>query len=283
MKDVCVVTGGGGGMAVALEELIGKDYDLLVTARTQEKVDKLVADLAAKGIEAEGFVCEVQNRDQVKALAARAKEKGTVKAVVNTAGVSPSMVDDLRIILETNLLGTYYVTEEFYDVIAPGGALLNLSSTGGVSYGPLVPKADGIDGIIDKPEADGFIERLVGICEDTEKMFAGALSAGWVAYGISKYFVIRYSQRNAFRFYRNKGVRVNSISPGNFETKMGAIERENGGAQQQAICPIERYGDPKEIAEVMAFMISEKAGYVCGENWLVDGGAMAGLTIPQIQ
>ena len=178
-------------MAVALEELIGKDYDLLVTARTQEKADTVVANLEAKGIAAEGFVCAVDSREQVDALAARAKEKGTVKAVVHTAGVSPSMVDDIRVILETNLMGTYYVTEAFYDVIAPGGALLNLSSTGGVSYGLLVPKADGIDGIIDKPCAEGFIDRLVRICEDAERGFNGALSARWIAYQLSKYFVIR--------------------------------------------------------------------------------------------
>lgn len=285
MKEVYVITGGNGGMAEALELIVGKDYDLLLTFRSQEKADAHLAKLAEQGIEAEGYVCAVEDREQVKALAEHAKAKGPVKAVVHTAGVSPSLAPGGGYeIMKTNVLGTINVVEEFYDVVTEGGSVLTLSSTGGHSYKDLFPKEPADIKLIDDYTDPDHIDKLFKLAQETTVKFGGAVSEDWMCYCISKYFVIRYTARNAFRYYRNKGVRINSVSPGNFATRMGLIEKENTeGEGQQLLAAIHRFGEPNEIAQVMAFMTSDLASDVTGEDWLVDGGAMVGLTMAQIQ
>ncbi len=285
MQEVYVITGSNGGMAEALELIVGKDYDLLLTFRSQEKADAHLAKLAEQGISAEAYVCAVEDRKQVKALAEYARAKGPVKAVVHTAGVSPSLASGGGYeILKTNVLGTINVVEEFYDVVAEGGSVLTLSSTGGHSYKDLFPKEPADIQLIDDYTNPEHIDKTHELAKAVTVNFGRAVSEEWMCYCMSKYFVIRYTARNAFRYYRNKGVRINSISPGNFATRMDLIEKENTeGKGQQAMAAIHRFGKPNEIAQVMAFMTSDFASDVTGEDWLVDDGAMVGLTMAQIQ
>lgn len=94
-----------------------------------------------------------------------------------------------------------------------------------------------------------------------------------IVYGISKHFVIWYAKTDAAKFGK-KDIRVISVSPGNFETPMGELEKENASDYTKH-CAIKRFGNVEEIANLLAFCASDKCGYLTGVDILCDGGCVA--------
>ena len=94
-----------------------------------------------------------------------------------------------------------------------------------------------------------------------------------VAYGISKHFVIWFAKTDAARF-GEKGVRVLSVTPGNFETPMGALEKDEATTYLK-FNAIKRLGKPEEIAHLYAALIDERIGYLTGTDIICDGGCIA--------
>ena len=94
------------------------------------------------------------------------------------------------------------------------------------------------------------------------------------AYAISKYFVIWYARSEAARFGA-RGVRVLSVTPGNFDTPMGALEKEEAGTYLK-FNAIPRLGKPEEIAALFAAVSDPAMGYLTGTDILCDGGCLAG-------
>ena len=90
------------------------------------------------------------------------------------------------------------------------------------------------------------------------------------AYAISKYFVIWYARHQAARFGA-KGVRVLSITPGNFDTPMGELEAQEAGSYLK-FNAIKRPGRPEEIAALYAACADPAMGYLTGADILCDGG-----------
>lgn len=93
------------------------------------------------------------------------------------------------------------------------------------------------------------------------------------AYAISKYFVIWYARHQAARFGA-KGVRVLSITPGNFDTPMGELEAQEAGSYLK-FNAIQRPGRPEEIAALYAACADPAMGYLTGADILCDGGCVA--------
>jgi NAD(P)-dependent dehydrogenase (short-subunit alcohol dehydrogenase family) len=71
------------------------------------------------------------------------------------------------------------------------------------------------------------------------------------------------------------GIRANAISPGVIATDMNAAARAAGGDKMLTEIALGRFGQPEEVAEVVAFLVSDKASYVTGSTWAVDGGKFA--------
>lgn len=94
-----------------------------------------------------------------------------------------------------------------------------------------------------------------------------------IAYGVSKNFVIWYAKHMAVKM-GEKGIRILSVTPGNFETPMGKLEEKEASSYVK-YCAIKRFGKPEEIAELMAFCASEKPGFLTGCDILCDGGCVA--------
>ena len=75
--------------------------------------------------------------------------------------------------------------------------------------------------------------------------------------------------------YAQEGIRVNAVCPGYITTRMTAPTREARGAAVIARTPMGRYGEPREIAEMVVWLCSDRASYVTGAAYEVDGGLTA--------
>ena len=94
-----------------------------------------------------------------------------------------------------------------------------------------------------------------------------------LAYAISKHFVIWIAKTDAARFGA-KNVRCLSVTPGNFDTPMGALESEQAEVFKK-YSALKRNGGPEEIAALFAMLIDERLGFLTGTDIIMDGGVIA--------
>lgn len=265
MKKVCIITGGGSGMGLATAKILGKENYIIIAGRTIKKLDNAVAELRSDGVEAEAFACDISNRESVDKLAAYAKNKGPIAAVIHAAGMSPHM-GNARTIMEVNALGTININEAFYEVMEEGSCLIDVSSMSGYMVPKLVmPKKKYRYSRVDK---ELFMNKMMA----RVNLFPKKLRSS-VSYGISKNFVIWYAKTDAVKFGK-KGIRVMSVSPGSFETPMGEVEKDRM-EEYTKNSAIKRPGRVEEIANLFAFCVSSKASYLTGVDILCDGGCIA--------
>lgn len=104
---------------------------------------------------------------------------------------------------------------------------------------------------------------------------------GFTAYNTAKAGLIGLV-RNMAVDYAEQGVRVNAVSPGMTKTPMTDVMPEASRQAFAATVPMRRPGKPEEVAEVIAFLASDRASYVTGQNIVVDGGLMAHTGQPNI-
>jgi NAD(P)-dependent dehydrogenase (short-subunit alcohol dehydrogenase family) len=174
---------------------------------------------------------------------------------------------DAKTIMEANALGTINVNDAFFGVLKEGASLVDVSSMSAYLIPELIIQkgAYGLSRTNRERFMNGMLARV--------GLFPKRLRPS-VAYGISKNFAVWYAKTDAARF-GEKGVRVVSVSPGNFETPMGELERREASAYTER-CAIKRFGRVEEIANLLAFCASDKAGYLTGTDILCDGGCVAG-------
>lgn len=264
---ICVITGGSSGMGLATAFRMGrKGYTLVLAARTPAKLDRAIARLEAEGIRAAACRCDIGSWGSVQGLAAYAQSLGPVTTLLHIAGMSPHM-GDAEAILRGNALGTVHIHDAFYPILEPGGCLVDTSSMSAyLAPEFLMPKKAFSLASTDR---EAFLRRMLArVRLLPQKSRAGA------AYAISKYFVIQYARQEAARF-GERGVRVLSVTPGNFDTPMGELEKEEAGAYL-AYNAIPRPGRPEEIAALFAAVSDPEMGYLTGTDILCDGGCLAG-------
>ena len=272
MANVCVITGGGSGIGLETAKCMPKDKILVISGRTQAKLDGAVAELEALGYEAYGVPCDVSVRRDVHELAVISSLKGTITNVINVAGVSPSMAGP-ETILRINALGTVYVNTEFRKYLEPGGVIVDVASNSAYAL-PDMPLITGTYELADEDE-EKFVKRLMRAAigrSDYEK-------SGMI-YSLSKNFVVWYAQKCAFE-YGPAGIRVCSVSPGLIETGMGTAEKEASSeigftAKMIDQAAERRMGKPAELGFAIATIADERNGYLAGVDVLVDGGSTNG-------
>jgi NAD(P)-dependent dehydrogenase (short-subunit alcohol dehydrogenase family) len=269
MTQVSVITGGAGGMGLATAKVVGRDHTVVMCDVRQDRLDSAATTLKDLGVTATAVNCDVTDREAVARLLETASGLGTIVSVIHTAGVSPSM-GDADYVLRTNALGTVNVNEVFYESAASGAAIVNVASMAAhmlpqemipTKHFPLALQSE-----------DAFMKQMMSVCDIVPQD-----ARSGIAYAVSKSFVRWYSTSQAERF-NGRGLRIVSVSPGSIDTEMGRLEEQAGAGAMVADAAVPRWGKPEEMAELLAFCVSDKAGYLTGTDILNDGGVIASMT-----
>jgi NAD(P)-dependent dehydrogenase (short-subunit alcohol dehydrogenase family) len=243
---VVLITGAltGIGRAAALA-FAREGHRTVVAGRHEEAGQELVTELRALGTDAEFVRADVRHEDEVRNLVDRTVARfGRLDAAANCAGtegtpgpLTEQTAETYAATFDTNVLGTLLsMKHELRVMLAQrSGSIVNVSST----YG-----------------------------------HTGA--AGASIYSASKHAVEGLTKSAALEA-ASSGVRVNMVAPGPIETGMlkrftGTDERKAGLA---ATVPLKRIGRPDEIAQTIMFLTSDKASFITGASYLVDGGKTA--------
>ncbi|HXY91524.1 MAG TPA: SDR family oxidoreductase [Acidimicrobiia bacterium] len=230
----------------------------------------VLVDLNAEGLQAvarefsdnvQAVVCDVSDPDAVAQLADRVGELGGLRSLAHAAGISPTMADWRRII-EVDLVGTALLVRALEPHTSPGSAAVCWASIAGHGVAP-DPE---LDAALDDPLAPDILDRIAGLSGER-------LDTAGQGYGYAKRGVMRLVAREA-PAWGLRGARICSISPGIIDTPQGRQEFDEQPAMATMIemTPIKRWGQPEEVCNVVAFLLSGEASYMTGCDVVVDGG-----------
>jgi NAD(P)-dependent dehydrogenase (short-subunit alcohol dehydrogenase family) len=269
MNRVSVITGGAGGMGLATAKIVGRDHTLILCDVREDRLDTAAAALQDLGIKATIVNCDVTDRRAVESLLDTANDLGTLASVIHTAGVSPSM-GPADYVMRTNAIGTVNVNESFHAKAGEGAVIVNVASMAAHMLPAEMLPTDQFP--LAMTDADAFWDAMMTACHVVPED-----ARSGIAYALSKSFVRWYSQSQAERF-NARGLRIVSVSPGSIDTEMGRLEEQAGAGAMVADAAVPRWGKPEEMAELLAFCASDKAGYLTGTDILNDGGVIASMT-----
>ena len=184
-----------------------------------------------------------------------AQSFGPIKYLINGAGVSPSQAS-IETVLKVDLYGTAVLLEEVGKVIAPGGVGLTISSQSAFRMPALTAEQD-------KALAMTPTEDLLGL----DFLQVDTIENSLHAYQLAKRANEKRTMYEAVRWGKRQA-RINDIAPGIVVTPL-ALDEFNGPS------PAGRPGTADEIADVAELVMSERAQFITGSTFLVDGGATA--------
>jgi len=236
---VAVVTGGNSGIGYETAKYFkSAGAKIVITGRSQERVDNAAKELGVMGI-----VADVTDLKAIDSLVSQVKnEYGQIDVLFVNAGIfAPAPVGQItEEMFDTqmgiNFKGAVFTTEKFLPIIKEGGSIINLSSINAYTGMP-----------------------------------------NTAIYGASKAALNSYT-RTAATELAARNIRINSVNPGPIYTpifgKTGMPEQhlnEFAEAIQNRI-PLKRFGQPEDIAKLATFLASDDASFITGSEYNIDGG-----------
>ncbi|MEE8599820.1 SDR family NAD(P)-dependent oxidoreductase [Euzebya tangerina] len=239
---VALVTGASSGLGVsAAEGLAEASADLVLVARRAEKLEATKAAVEALGRECVVVTGDVSDPETgTRAVEAGMEAFGRVDILVNNAGIGTAhpatreAPEDFEQVIDVNLNGSYFMAQACGRVMQPGSSIINISSILGFTTAGL-------------PQS---------------------------AYASSKAAVVAMARDLAVQWTGRKGIRVNAIAPGFFESEMTAQYPEGYIEKMMHRVPAGRKGKHEEFVAAVIFLASDAGGYCTGICLPVDGGML---------
>lgn len=264
-KDVMLVTGTG-QISMAIARRMGYGKKIVLGDRSIDNAKAIAKTLTEAGFDVVTFEMDLSSRQSIKEMIAYAQTFGDIKYLVNGAGVSPSQAS-IATVLKVDLYGTSVLLEEVGKVIAKGGAGVTISSQSGHRMPALTAEQD-------LALAMTLTEELLTLDFLQEDKIENSLHA----YQLAKRANEKRTMYEAVR-WGERGARINDIAPGIIVTPL-AIDEFNGirgdfYKNMFAKSPAGRPGTADEVADVAELLMSERAQFITGSTFLIDGGATA--------
>ena len=270
-KDVVVLLGAG-GIGQAIIRRVGNGKKVIIADLKVEVAKEIATLLYNAGFDTEYIACDLGNKKSIMDLIAFSRSFGEIKHVVNAAGVSPSQAP-IDVVLKVDLYGTSVFMEEFGKVIKEGGSGIIISSQSGYRLGTLTQEENELLALTPT-------EELLNL--DMLKKIENTLEA----YQYAKRCNVLRTQSEAVKWGR-RNARINSISPGIIITPLANDElngpRGDNYKKMIDLCPVNRAGTTDEVGELAEFLMSPKAGFISGADFLIDGGTTASYWYGDLQ
>ena len=239
---VAIVTGASSGLGVAFAEgLAEAGADIAICARRVEKLEQTrarVEEVGRRCIAVQADVAQVEDCNRL--VEQTVQELGKVDVLINNAGVGTAYPatredpDDFRRVIDINLNGSYWMAQACGRVMGEGSSIVNIGSVLGFTSAHL-------------PQA---------------------------AYASSKAAIVGLTRDLAQQWTGRKGIRVNALAPGFFESEMTEQYPDGYLDQMMFRVPAGRKGDPSELVAAAIFLASDASSYVTGAVLPVDGGLL---------
>ena len=242
-ERVCLVTGGSRGIGAAVASTLAAEGGHVIVGycSNEAAAAETVNAIVDRGWRATATQMDVRDRQAVNAVieGLRREHRG-LDVLVNSAGVirdgllATQSDEDFRAVVETNLMGTVNCVRAACRIMIP---------------------------------------RRRGSVVNLSSIAVRRPHAGQSNYSASKGAIDAFTRAMAVEL-APKRIRVNAVAPGFTETDMATAMLSQRRAEIEAAIPLGRIGTPQEIAEVVAFLASDRARYVTGQVLMVDGGRM---------
>jgi NAD(P)-dependent dehydrogenase (short-subunit alcohol dehydrogenase family) len=245
---VAIVTGTSRGLGQYFgRALASAGADLVITSRKLSSLQAFQKEIEAIGRRAFAVELDVRDHGSIQRMVEAAHARyGKLDILVNNAGCNvrkPALDvtwDDWNLILETNLRGTFFVSQAVARTMIPRkyGRIINLGSVTSVfGYAGLAP---------------------YGASRGGTKQLTMSLADDWGSHGIT----------------------VNCLAPGWFKTAQNAVMYENKEWLEYLCdrIPLKRPGLPNDLDGIIVFLASDAGAYITGQTFLVDGGISTGAT-----
>ena len=237
---VALVTGASSGLGVAFAQALAEaGADVVLAARRAARLTETAGLVEKAGRRALAVPADVAKpEDCQRAAAAAMAEFGRIDILVNNAGIATAVPasretpEQFRQVIDINLNGSYWMAQACGKVMQPGSSIINISSVLGLTTAGL-------------PQA---------------------------AYSASKAGLIGLTRDLAQQWTGRKGIRVNAIAPGFFESEMSGQYKPGYLEAMAARILAGNRGDPRHLAATLVWLSSDAASYVTGQTIVVDGG-----------